>query len=157
MQQRSGGKKAFESHLGYFCCVWSGGFCFGGKSRHSPLPAAPWCKPSCATGMLSFGLLGLKGSKSARLGNKLGFLFLFYPKPGREEPASLGVPGLGCSWSEGLPTPALLCPIPAPAAFSSGGKLLLKPLPLVWTLLFPSLIVKWLFCNDICLLIKETS
>lgn len=157
MQQRSGGKKDFESHLGYFCCVWSGGFCFGDKSRHSPLPAAPWCKPSCATEMLSFSLLGLKGSKSARLGNKLGSLFLFSPKPGREEPAPLGVPDSGCSWSEGLSMPALLCPILAPAAFGSGGKLLLKPLPLVWTLLFLSLIVKWLFCNDICLLIKETS
>ena len=157
MRQRSGGEKAFRSDLGYFCRAWSGGFCFGDESRQSPFAAAPRCKPSRATETLGFSLLGLKGSESTKLGNKLGFLFLFPPQTGEGRASSSGSPRLRPFLERRTPALAPLCPVPAPAALSSGGKLLLKPLPLVWTLSFRSLIVKWLFCNDICLLIKETS
>lgn len=47
---------------------------------------------------LGFSLPGLKGSESTRLGHKLGFLFLFPPKPQREkqllrEPRARAAPG----------------------------------------------------------------
>lgn len=121
-------------------CGCSGGLCFGA------FPAAPRCKPSRAMETLGFGLLGSKGSEPTGLGNRLSFLFLS-PKTWEAGAARLGVPG----------SEPLHWPHPGPAALGSGAKLLLKPRPLVWTLSFPSLIVKWLFCNDICLLIKETS
>lgn len=85
MRRRSGGDEASRSDLGYFCRVWLGGFRFGGKKI--PLLGIPLsrCKPGRATETLGFGLLGVKGRESTRLGNNLGFLFLFPPKPGREE------------------------------------------------------------------------
>lgn len=116
MWRRSGGKKAFWSNLGYFCRVRSGGFRFGNVSRLPPLLAALHRKPSHATETLGFGLLGLKGSEFTRLGNKLGFLFPFFPQTCEGGAAPPGVPGSGGSWSEGpCASPALPRPGPGSA------------------------------------------
>lgn len=57
---------------------------------------------------------GLKGSESTGLGNKLGFLFLFPPKPGREEQ----LPGESQA-QDPHPGPAL--PVPAPQRSAPAG------------------------------------
>lgn len=125
--------------------------CWGKLPRPLLASAAVRAQPCLGTPASASQGKGSESMHQARL------FTLFPPAPGGKS-STFG--RLRVSWLPAAkedPRPPAPVPVLASAALGSGRKLLLKPLPLVWTLSFPSLIVKWLFCNDICLLIKETS